>query len=57
MTFKSKFLKEIGFFIVFSSIVFGVAEGVDLKGNKIQIKFLNHLLIHLVDYLNLILKD
>ena len=43
MTFKSKFLKEVGFFIVFSCIVFGVAEGVDLKGNKIQIKFRSQL--------------
>ena len=39
MIFNFKFLKVVGFFIVFSSIIFGIAEGVGLKGNKVQIKF------------------
>ena len=39
MIFNFKFLTVVGFFIVFSSIILGIAEGVDLKGNKVQIKF------------------
>jgi hypothetical protein len=39
MIFNSNFLKVVGFFIVFSSLIFGVAEGVNFKKNKIQIKF------------------